>query len=175
MDKEQIKKESSRRIRQLIDEYCDGKQQDFADACGVSKFSISQYVNETSAPGNVSAAKIAKRYNLNPLWVMGFPVQRSVDAEMFDKVATQFNEQNSVFLKGRDRWHVDMYLKLGKAAKDQVDALTKALYDIQRREDALKASEPQLLAAHERTDVEMTPEEAERAKQHDLDLMRNKK
>ena len=75
-NKEDLKKESSKRIRELIDEFCGGKQQVFADECGVSKFSVSQYVNGSNSPGNVTAAKIAGRYHINPLWVMGFNVEK---------------------------------------------------------------------------------------------------
>lgn len=73
-------KERSRdRIIELIEEFCpdtNRKQQAFADMCGVSKFSISQYVNGTNAPGNITAAKIASKCNVDPLWVMGFDVPK---------------------------------------------------------------------------------------------------
>ena len=60
------------RIKYLIETYCEGSQQRFAERCKVSKYSVSQYVNGSNAPGNLSAAKIADAFNVNPLWVMGF-------------------------------------------------------------------------------------------------------
>lgn len=60
------------RIKYLIETYCEGSQQRFAERCRVSKYSVSQYVNGSNAPGNLSAAKIADAFNVNPLWVMGF-------------------------------------------------------------------------------------------------------
>ncbi len=64
-------KTASERIRMLIDQKCGGSQQVFADTCEVSKNSVSQWVNGVSAPGNMSAVKIARVYAVDPLWVMG--------------------------------------------------------------------------------------------------------
>lgn len=75
------KKKSQERIRQLIAEYANGSQQEFADACAVAKASISQYVNGTNAPGNITSAKIASRYGLNPLWVMGFDCPKQIKSD----------------------------------------------------------------------------------------------
>ena len=54
------------------------RPQDLADASGVSKSSISQYVNGSHSPSNISAAKIGKVLNVNPLWLMGFDVSDNV-------------------------------------------------------------------------------------------------
>ena len=54
------------------------RPQDLADASGVSKSSISQYVNGSHSPSNISAAKIGKVLNANPLWLMGFDVSDNV-------------------------------------------------------------------------------------------------
>lgn len=50
------------------------KSQELADRSGVGKASISQYVNGSHVPGNISAEKIGKILNVNPLWLMGFDV-----------------------------------------------------------------------------------------------------
>ena len=50
------------------------KPQELADRSGIGKASISQYVNGSHAPGNVSAEKIGKILDVNPLWLMGFDV-----------------------------------------------------------------------------------------------------
>lgn len=50
------------------------KPQELADKSGIGKASISQYVNGSHAPGNISAKKIGKILNVNPLWLMGFDV-----------------------------------------------------------------------------------------------------
>lgn len=39
---------------------------------GVSEASISQYINGTHKPGNISSGKIAEVLNCNPVWLMGF-------------------------------------------------------------------------------------------------------
>lgn len=48
--------------------------QELANASGVSKASISQYLNGSHAPSNISSGKMAKILNVAPLWLMGFDV-----------------------------------------------------------------------------------------------------
>lgn len=50
--------------------------QELADKSNVSKSSISQYVNGTSKPSNISAGKLATVLGVNPLWIMGFDVEK---------------------------------------------------------------------------------------------------
>lgn len=48
--------------------------QELANASGVSKASISQYLNGSHSPSNISSGKMAKILNVNPVWLMGFDV-----------------------------------------------------------------------------------------------------
>ena len=48
--------------------------QELAEKSGVSKSSISQYVNGSHAPSNISSGKIGEVLGVNPLWLMGFDV-----------------------------------------------------------------------------------------------------
>ena len=50
------------------------KAQELADLSGVNKASISQYVNGTHSPSNLSAGKMAPILGVNPVWLMGFDV-----------------------------------------------------------------------------------------------------
>lgn len=68
--------ESQKRIIELINERCNGSQQQFADRAGIGKSSVSQYVNGTNFPSNKRAAQIAKAFNVNPVWVMGFDASK---------------------------------------------------------------------------------------------------
>lgn len=65
---------SRERIIYIIDNYCDGNRMEFSRRTGVGKSSISQYVNGTNAPGNITASKIGNAFGLDPMWVMGFDV-----------------------------------------------------------------------------------------------------
>lgn len=49
-------------------------QQQLADISGVSKHSISQYIHGSHSPSNISAAKIGKILEVNPMWLMGYEV-----------------------------------------------------------------------------------------------------
>lgn len=55
------------------------KPQELADKSGVSKASISQYVNGSHAPSNISSGKMASILKVNPLWLMGFDVSMAED------------------------------------------------------------------------------------------------
>lgn len=69
--------QSMQRIKQLIQEFCDGSQQRFSEKTGVNKGSISQYLNSKNSPSESTAKKIAATFNISPAWVMGYDVSRS--------------------------------------------------------------------------------------------------
>lgn len=57
------------------------KPQELADKSGVSKASISQYVNGSHSPSNISSGKMGAILNVNPLWLMGFDVPMQPEYE----------------------------------------------------------------------------------------------
>ena len=63
-----------RRIKQLIDDYCDGSQQRFVEKTGLNKGSVSQYVNGKNIPSEANAQKIADAFNIDATWIMGYDV-----------------------------------------------------------------------------------------------------
>lgn len=69
-----FERQSRERIIFLINKYCYGNQQQFADVTGLNKASVSQYVNGRNTPSNVTASKIGKAFNVSPAWVNGFDV-----------------------------------------------------------------------------------------------------
>ena len=48
--------------------------QELSNRSGVAKASISQYVNGSHKPSNISSGKMAPILDVNPLWLMGFDV-----------------------------------------------------------------------------------------------------
>lgn len=71
---EKLKKQASSRIKQIIDQYCGGVQQELSEKTGVAKASISQYIHGRNAPNNITAKKLATPFGINPAWIMGFDV-----------------------------------------------------------------------------------------------------
>ncbi|MBR1701907.1 MAG: helix-turn-helix domain-containing protein [Lachnospiraceae bacterium] len=51
--------------------------QELADRSHINKASISQYINGSHAPSNISSGKMASVLEVNPLWLMGFDVPMS--------------------------------------------------------------------------------------------------
>ena len=66
---------TAKRLRKALDE-CGMKPQELADKTGIGKSSISQYLNGSHAPSNISSGKIGKVLNVEPLWLMGFDVEQ---------------------------------------------------------------------------------------------------
>ena len=64
---------TAKRLRQAISEM-NLKPQELADLSGVNKASVSQYLNGSHAPSNISSGKMGKILNVDPLWLMGFDV-----------------------------------------------------------------------------------------------------
>lgn len=50
------------------------KPHELATLSGVSKASISQYINGSHKPSNLSSGKMADYLGVNPMWLMGFDV-----------------------------------------------------------------------------------------------------
>lgn len=86
------------------------KPQELADKSGVGKSSISQYINGSHAPSNISNGKMGKVLNVNPLWLMGF------DAPM------ELEQKNSTSMDKKDFEFFNKYSMLGE--RDKKSSLT---------------------------------------------------
>jgi transcriptional regulator with XRE-family HTH domain len=76
---------------------------------GVSEASISQYINGSHAPSNITAGKIAEVLNVDPVWLMGFNVTMNIknrelsdidplDAELDQKISQLDNKRKKILL-----------------------------------------------------------------------------
>lgn len=107
------------------------KPQELADKSGVGKSSISQYVNGTHAPSNLSSGKMAKVLNVNPLWLMGF------DVPMENEIDYLYTDGKSDFLievtrKAKSQEFVNRimkYMSLMDENKKSVDDMIDFLYN----------------------------------------------
>lgn len=77
MNLSQFEKLSRERIKYLIDTYCGGSQQAFAERTGLNKASVSQYMNGKNTPSTKTAEKIAQAFDCDPEWVMGFSSRKA--------------------------------------------------------------------------------------------------
>ena len=63
--------ETARRLQDALDRK-GMTAAELAKKSGVSKASISQYINGSHVPSNISSAKMAEVLGVNALWLMGF-------------------------------------------------------------------------------------------------------
>lgn len=66
-------KETAKRLQEALSRK-NLRAQDLSNLSGVAKASISQYINGTHKPSNVSAGKMGEVLEVDPLWLMGFDV-----------------------------------------------------------------------------------------------------
>lgn len=71
----------------------DISQQELSEKSGVSKASISQYVNGFHSPSNISSGKMGKVLDVEPLWLMGF------DVEMKKELSSESAKNDMAFLE----------------------------------------------------------------------------
>lgn len=122
---------SRARIKQLIDAYCNGSQQVFAERTGLNKASVSQYMNGKNTPSTKTAEKIAKAFGCDPEWVMGFSSSKSTDS------AGYYNDDT---LDAAQRLFEDRDMRiLFDAAKDSRPEDLQMAADLLKR---LKATNP---------------------------------
>ena len=69
--------------------------QELSNASGVNKASISQYLNGSHSPSNISSGKMAQVLNVSPLWLMGF------DVPMIETTSTHTTQSVTVKVLGR--------------------------------------------------------------------------
>ena len=69
-----MKNEKTAKRLQLALNRANIKPQELANKANVNKASISQYINGSHAPSNISSGKMASILDVNPVWLMGYDV-----------------------------------------------------------------------------------------------------
>ena len=62
---------------------------ELSDRSGVSQSSLSQYINGSHAPSNFSAKPLANVLKVNPMWLMGFEVNR----DLVDDIVKEYQDK----------------------------------------------------------------------------------
>ena len=89
-----MKKElTAKRLRHAL-AMANMKPQELADKSGVNKASISQYVNGSHSPSNISSGKMGEVLNVNPLWLMGFdvPMEREQTSHSNENISSTYSD-----------------------------------------------------------------------------------
>lgn len=103
------------------------KSQELAERAKVSKSSISQYVNGSHAPSNISAGKMGKVLNVNPLWLMGFDTEMKKEessSELASDVLIEIYDSELVS-DAQFKRLIEYYKKLNQADRDMIENMAK--------------------------------------------------
>lgn len=116
--RKKMKNELTAKRLQLAIQNAGISQQELAEKSGVNKASISQYVNGSHAPSNISSGKMGKVLNVEPLWLMGFDVEmRKEQSSESAKIDMDFLSKFSI-LKERDKQIVMSMIDQMLSSKD---------------------------------------------------------
>lgn len=117
---------TSKRLKQAMNENR-LTAQELANKAGIGKASISQYVNGSHAPSNLSAGKLANVLGVDPMWLMGFDVPKNsntatyyMDDDAARAAQSAFDDHKVLFdacrkVKSED---IDKVLKIIRAFTD---------------------------------------------------------
>lgn len=109
--------ESAKRLREAM-QAKNMSQQDLADASGVTKSSISHYVNGKNIPDNFQAYKLSLVLDVPPEWLMGFD-----------------SEPEYIVVKGENLELIRTIEKLGPEEKQQVMAYVSSLLKKEKKDE----------------------------------------
>ena len=98
----------------LIEAMGDMSVTDFADLLGISKQSISAYINGTRTPKRLTISAMAQILSVNPAWLMGYNVDKYINDE---KKSTTYNVEE---LSGDEQYLLSRYRVLTDKGKDYI-------------------------------------------------------
>lgn len=103
------------------------KPQELAEKSKVSKSSISQYVNGSHAPSNISAGKMGKVLGVEPLWLMGFDVSMKSENSSPELASDILAEMyNSDLIKDvQFRRFMKYYINMSQADRDMLENMAR--------------------------------------------------
>lgn len=117
---------TAKRLRLALDN-TSMKPQELAEKSKVSKSSISQYVNGSHAPSNISAGKMGKVLGVEPLWLMGFDVSMKSESSSPELASDILAEMyNSDLIKDvQFRRFMKYYINMSQADRDMLENMAR--------------------------------------------------
>lgn len=117
---------TAKRLRLALDN-ASMKPQELSEKSKVSKSSISQYVNGSHAPSNISAGKMSKVLGVEPLWLMGFDVSMKSENSSPELASDILAEMyNSDLIKDvQFRRFMKYYINMSQADRDMLENMAR--------------------------------------------------
>ena len=123
------KRETANRLKTALNNAC-MKPQELADKSGVSKSSISQYINGSHSPSNISSAKMGMVLGVNPMWLMGFAVPM-IEDEISERIGDFLAEisKDEIFVV-----NIEKLWQLSETEREHIFLIVNDLYEKRRKE-----------------------------------------
>ena len=117
---------TAKRLRLALDN-SGMKSQELDEKAQVSKYSISQYVNGSHAPSNISAGKMGKVLGVEPLWLMGFDVSMKSENSSPELASDIFAEMYNLDLikDVQFRRFMKYYINMSQADRDMLENMAR--------------------------------------------------
>lgn len=110
--------ETARRLMEAMNDK-NIKPVELVEKTGITKGSISQYMNGRNRPNNINAGKIADVLDVDPMWLMGFDVEKKAKRYILvdDSTRILLEEADKMDAAGLDR--LLMYAKFINAMNEK--------------------------------------------------------
>ena len=105
--------------------------QELSNKSGVAKASISQYVNGSHKPSNISSGKLSKILDVNPLWLMGFDVpieNNQIEPTLYVAEPSSYDATFTKLLSPDEEEIVKKYRVLDERGKEMVKSVLEQAY-----------------------------------------------
>lgn len=134
--------DSNSRIRILLNEL-GISQTEFCNKTGITKSALSNYLNGDRQPRQDQLDKIAKAYDINPAWLMGYDVSSKIDINLRPPVHNPDITIQKIYKSDdpmdRIREYAVRYAALISAAKgctdDQIAIATNLLNEFKKKKE----------------------------------------
>lgn len=123
---------SNTRIRALINEL-GISQTEFCNKTGIKKSALSNYLNGDRQPRQDQLDKIAKSFNINPSWLMGYDVPMSAEEiAVYEAIAVRESMSNDDALKKRMGAYYQLFRAADGCSKEQIELATQMLKNFKK-------------------------------------------
>ena len=119
---------SNQRIQMLLDDLGISKTE-FCQRTGITKSALSNYLNGDRQPRQDAISKIAETFNVEPSWLMGYDVPKTVlsDDRYYELMAEKRYRHETRELMGHIKKYAELFRAAEGCSQEEIDLVTETL------------------------------------------------